>query len=224
MSLSPLTPAGAAPELAFAVTGAAPVEHAAAPTLRFGLRIGTLGGEPVRSVLLDCQLQIAARRRAYDDAARTKLFELFGPAQAWGQTLRTLLWTRTTLVVPAFSGSTTVDLDVPCSYDLDVVASRYLDALADGTVPLELLFSGSLFYSGADGRLQTVRIPWEREAAYDLPVAVWRETMDRHFRGTAWLRLGKERFDRLAAYKAAHALPTWDAAIDALLPPHEEAP
>jgi hypothetical protein len=217
VALSPLTPSGAVPELSFAVTGAAPLEHAAAPTLRFGLRVGTLGGEPVRSVLLDVQLQIAARRRAYDDAARTKLFELFGPPAAWGQTLRTLLWTRATLVVPPFTGSTTVDLDVPCSYDLDVVASRYLDALGDGTVPLELLFSGSLFYSGEDGRLQTVRIPWEREAAYDLPVAAWRETMERHFRGTAWVRLGKDAFDRLAAFKAARALPSWDAALDALL-------
>jgi hypothetical protein len=53
-------------------------------------------------------------------------------------------------------------------------------------------------------------------------VAVWKDTLEHHFPGTAWLRIGKERFDRLAAYKAQHALATWDEALDALLP--EEAP
>src|SRR3954447_11132916 len=165
------------PELAFAVVGAARVQHAAAPTLRFDLRIGALGGQPVRSVLLAVQLQIAARRRGYDDDARGRLFELFGPPEAWGTTLRTLLWTRTTLVVPPFTGSTVVALDVPCSYDLEVVASRYFDALDGGEVPLEFLFSGSIFFSGEQGQLQAVRIPWEREAEYRLPVRVWRETL-----------------------------------------------
>jgi hypothetical protein len=203
-----------APELDFEVTGAARVEHAAVPTLRFALRV--TADAPVRSVLLDVQLQIAARRRAYDADAHDRLFELFGPPADWGTTLRTLLWTRATLVVPAFASETTVDLDVPCSYDLEVAASRYLDALRDGDVPLELLFSGSVFYD-QDGRLQTVRLSWDKEAAYALPVRVWKETMERYFKGTAWLRLRKESFDRLSAFKSRHALATWDDALDALL-------
>jgi Family of unknown function (DUF6084) len=202
------------PELDFAVVGAARVEHAAVPTLRFALRVSA--DAPVRSVLLDVQVQIAARRRAYDAAAHDRLFELFGPARDWGTTLRTLLWTRTTLVVPAFDGETTVDLDVPCSYDLEVAASRYLDALGDGDVPLELLFSGSVFYEDG-GRLQTVRLSWEKEAQFALPVRVWKETMARYFNGTAWLRLRKESFDRLSAFKSRNALATWDDALDALL-------
>jgi hypothetical protein len=202
------------PELEFSVAGAARVEHAAVPTLRFALRVAA--DAPVRSVLLDVQLQIAARRRAYDADAHDRLFELFGPPADWGTTLRTLLWTRATLVVPAFASETTVDLDVPCSYDLEVAASRYLDALRDGDVPLELLFSGSVFYD-QDGRLQTVRLSWEKEAQYALPVRVWKETMERYFKGTAWLRLRKESFDRLSAFKSRHALATWDDALDALL-------
>src|SRR3954468_23868509 len=185
------------PELAFAVVDAARVEPAAAPTLRFALRIGTLGGEPVRSILLDTQVRIAARRRGYDDDASARLFELFGPRDAWGTSVQSLLWTRLTLVVPPFEGATVVDLDVPCSYDLEVTASRYLDALTDGEVPLEFLFSGSVFYSGADGALQTTRLSWQSEAEYPLPVEVWKETMERYFRGTAWVRLSKESFDRL---------------------------
>jgi uncharacterized protein DUF6084 len=207
---------GSIPELSFMVQDAHRVEYAAVPTLAFVVRIES--DRPVRSVQLDVQVQIAARRRGYDDAAHDRLFELFGPVADWGTTLRTLLWTRTTLVVPAFEGSTVVKLPVTCTYDLEVLASRYFAALRDGAVPLELLFSGAVFYAGADGALQTVRIPWDREADYALPVRVWRETMDHHFRGTAWLRLGSDRFDRLSAYKSRHALATWDDAIDALLP------
>jgi hypothetical protein len=209
--------AAALPELAFAVTDAAPLERAAAPTLRFTLRVERVGGGPIRSLLLDTQIQIAARRRGYDAAAHDRLFELFGPPEAWGTSLRTLLWSRTTLVVPPFTDSTVVELAVPCSYDLEVAASRYFDALADGDVPLEFLFSGSVFYDGPDGRLQTIRLSWEQEAGYRLPVAVWKETLDRHFRGTAWLRLGKDAFDRLSAYKSRNALARWDDVVDELL-------
>jgi Family of unknown function (DUF6084) len=207
-------------ELDFTVTGAARVEYAAVPTLRFTLHIES--GEPVRSILLETQVQIAARRRRYDAAAHDRLFELFGPSADWGTTLRTLLWSRLTTVVPPFTSATDVELDVPCSYDLEVVASRYLDALADGTVPLEFLFSGSVFAGGLRGGLQITRLSWEQEAGYDLPVAVWRETMERYFRGTAWLRLRKDAFDRLAAYKSRNALATWEEALDALLPSAEE--
>jgi hypothetical protein len=213
---------GAIPNLAFAVTDGARLEHAAAPTLRFVLRVDSAGAA-VRSVLLDTQVRIAATRRAYAPESDDRLFELFGARADWGTTLRSLLWTRTTLVVPPFTGTAEVDLLVPCTYDLDVTATRYFDALNDGDVPLEFLFSGTVFYSADDGRLQTARLSWELEAEYRLPVAVWRETMDHHFPGTAWLRLDRESHDRLVAYKSRRALPTWAAAIDELVPPKEGA-
>jgi hypothetical protein len=201
-------------DLGFSVLGASRVEYTAVPTLRFALEV--TAEIPVRSVLLDVQIQIAARRRGYDADAHERLFELFGPTADWGTTLRTLLWTRTTLVVPSFDGAALVELDVPCSYDLEVAASRYLDALADGEVPLEFLFSGSVFYSGGGGELQTTRLSWQSEAEYRLPVRVWKETMERYFRGTAWVRLSKESFDRLSAYKSRNALASWDDALEAL--------
>jgi hypothetical protein len=209
-----VTVAVAVPELAFSVDGAERVEHAAVPTLRFGVRVGSPA--PIRSVLLDVQIQIAARRRAYDDAARERLFELFGPPAGWGTALRTLPWVRCTVVVPPFTGETVVEVPVVCTYDLEVAASRYLDALEDGEVPLEFLFSGTVFYGEP---LQAVRISWESEAEYRLPVDVWKETLERYFRGTAWLRLRKDRFDRLSAYKARHALATWEDVVDSLLAP-----
>jgi hypothetical protein len=210
--------AGAIPNLAFVVADAARLEHAAAPTIRFTLHVES-GGAAVRSVLLDTQIRIAATRRAYARESDDRLFELFGARADWGTTLRSLLWTRTTLVVPPFTGATEVDLLVPCTYDLDVTATRYFDALDGGDVPLEFLFSGTVFYTAPDGRLQTARLSWELEAEYRLPVAVWRETIDHHFRGTAWLRLDRDSHDRLVAYRSRRALPTWAAVVDELLPP-----
>ena len=215
MSATP-SPATAA-ELAFTVEGAERVEHAAVPSVRFALRLTAPAGRAIRSVLLDTQIQIAARRRRYDAAAEERLFELFGAPAGWGVTLRTLPWTRVTSVVPPFEGSTLVDVDVPCSYDLHVVASRYFDGLHGGEVPLEFLFSGTVFAAGPGGMLQATRISWETDAEYRFPVALWRETMERYFRGTAWLRLRKDAFDRLAAYKSRRALATWEDAIESLL-------
>lgn len=210
------------PQLDFAIEDAGPLERAAAPTLRFGLRISAAGREPIRSIVLDVQVQIASRRRPYDDATEQRLYELFGEPERWGSTLRTLPWTRATLAVPPFTGATTVDLAVPCTYDFEVAASRYLDALRDGDVPLEFLFGGTVFYADAGGLLKTARIAWDREADYRLPVRVWRETMDHYFPGSAWLRLRRDSFDRLYAYKARNALTSWEDAVDSLVRASEE--
>jgi len=199
------------------VEGASGLEYAAVPTLKFALRIEAVSGHPVRSILLDAQIQIAARQRGYDPGAQEQLLELFGTPERWGDTLRTLPWLRTTLVVPPFRDATVVDLLVPCTYDLEVTATRYFAALKDGVIPLEFLFSGSVFFATAAGALQTTRIAWDSEVDYRLPVGIWKETMNRHFPGSAWLRLGSESFDRLCAYKARHALESWEKTIESLL-------
>ena len=204
------------PALTFAVRGVTAVEHAAVPTLDFEVAIGS-GDVAVRSILLDVQIQIAARQRDYGEEADAGLEELFGTRDRWGSTLRTLPWTRTTVVVPPFTGATTIHLSIPCTYDLEVAASRYFAALHDGEVPLEFLFSGSVFFAAASGLLQTTRIGWDQDADYRMPVTVWREMMDRHFAGSAWLRLRREEFERLAAYRARHTLRSWEETIEALL-------
>jgi len=207
----------AVPELAFAVEDAAPAEHAAAPALVLRLRVDAPGAD-VRSLMLDADVRIAARRRAYDRGEQERLAEIFGEPARWSQTLRTFSWLRRTQVVPPFSGTTRVDLVLPCTYDFEVLAARYLSALGDdGTVPLEVLFSGTVLYALPDGRLQVARIGWDREAAYDLPARVWRQAMDRHFPGAAWLRLQRETFEALQAYRSREALPGWDATILRLL-------
>jgi hypothetical protein len=210
-------PARAYPELGFAVEEAGVWEYAAAPTLRFRVRVDSLGGQPIRSVLLTTQIRIAVTRRAYDAESQARLVEVFGEPSQWGQTLRSLLWTHTTLNVTAFTGSTIVEMPVSCTYDFEVASAKYLHALRDGEVPLEFLFSGTIFYTGDDGLLRTALVSWEKEAEFRLPVRVWREAMEHFFPGSAWLRLRTDTFDRLHAYRGRRALPSWEAAVEALL-------
>jgi hypothetical protein len=207
--------ASRAPELDFAITAAGPLEHAAGPSLRFELAVTS--ATPIKSIALTAEIRIAATRRAYDEAAQRRLVELFGRPEDWGRNLHSLHWTTANVTVLPFSGRTTVDLLVPCSYDLEVAGAKYLNALGDGEVPLEFMFSGTVFYAGEDGRLQIARISWEKESAYRLPVAVWRETIDGHFPGAGWLRLDRRTFERLCDYKARNALLTWEDTIAALL-------
>ena len=208
---------GAAPELTFRIEEAGVLEYAAAPTLRFAIAIESLGG-PVRSVALDAQVRIAATQRSYDAGAQERLVELFGPAHQWGRSLRSLHWANVTLHVPGFRERTVIDLPLPCTYDLEVSVSKYFHALEDGEVPLEFLFGGTVFYTAPDGRLQIGRIGWEKDAEVRLPVAVWDEMMNRYFPNSAWLRLQRESFDRLYAYKAGGGFVSWEAALDSLLP------
>jgi hypothetical protein len=198
----------------FAVENASVLEHAAAPTLRFDLAIES--PRDIRSVALNVEIRIAATRRAYDPQEQERLVELFGRPEDWGRNLHALHWTTLSLNVPAFSGRTVAELKVPCSYDLEVAGARYMNAIGDGNVPLEFLFSGAIFYSDG-GRLQVGRIGWDQESDFRLPVALWREAMERHFPGAAWLRIGRESFDRLAAYKARHTLLTWEQTVDHLI-------
>jgi hypothetical protein len=61
------------------------------------------------------------------------------------------------------------------------------------------------------------QIPWDTEAEFRMPVELWHGVMDRYFPDSAWLRLRRDTFDRLYAYKARHALASWEDAVDGLL-------
>ncbi len=210
------------PDLNFAVEGAEALTFAAVPSILFKLRIENPGKEPIRSVALSTQVRIAATQRHYDAAEQERLLEVFGEPHRWGSTLRSLLWTHTTLQVPPFSGNTVVDMPVTCTYDFEVVAAKYFHALEDGEVPLEFLFSGTVFYAGEGGGLQIDRISWEKEAQFRLPVRLWKETMEHYFPNSAWIRLRRDAFDGLYDYKVRQGLPTWEAAVEALLRASEQ--
>ncbi len=211
------------PELSFAVERVEATPYSAAPLLTFHLRVDNASGEPIHAGLLRCQVRIDPGRRRYQHAEQEALRDLFGEPERWGQTVRSLLWAQTSVTLPAFTDSAAVSMPVPCTFDFNVAATKYFHALGDGEVPLLLLFSGTVFHEGPDGQLCVAQVPWDREAAFRLPVAVWRAMMDHYYPNSAWLCLPRDLFDRLGRYKAEHGLPTWEQALERLLQGAREA-
>jgi len=204
-------------DLEFAVLGARPVKYAAAPMLTLDLQISETGGREVYMVALTIQLMIDPARRRYDDATRERLVELFGPPERWAVTTRSLVWSRLDVLVPAFTGSTTVSVPISCHYDLELSAAKYLHSLPDGEAPLALHFNGMIYYPGENGGLQIVLIPWSKSIDFRMPVSVWRETIERYYPGTAWITVRTDTFEALQREKLARGLATLDECVSALL-------
>ncbi len=198
-------------ELSFFITGAQPELYAAAPQLTLRVRVAETSGVAVYAMTLRAQLRIEPQLRRYDGDESARLNELFGGPERYGDTLKPLLWTHVSQTVTAFEGETEFDLTVPCSYDFEVAAHKYLAALQGGEIPLIAMFSGTLFVRGADGTVKAELVPWSCEARYRVPVAVWRATMDAYFPNSAWLRVDRDTFDELYRVKIAGGFPTWEA-------------
>lgn len=202
--------------LRFACTGSRPEPFAAGPSLLLDLTIAEDSGVRVHAVVLRCQIRIEPRRRTYTSAEAAKLVDLFGDPSRWGETLQALQLATVGTTVPGFTGDTAVPLAVPLTYDLDIAATKYFHGLADGVVPLLLLFTGTVFYAGPTG-VQVGMVAWHEEATHGLPVATWRAVMDEHHAGGGWLRVGTGTLDALSAYRSEHAIPSWDETLERLL-------
>lgn len=206
------------PDLDFKVRGVEAANYGIAPLLHFKLEITNQPPEEViQSVMLQTQIQIHPTLRAYQPEEKEKLSELFGTPDRWGQTLRARLWTHANVNLRPFSSLTEAILSVPCTFDLNVAATKYFYALETGEVPLLFLFSGTIFYENADGRLQIQQVSWNKECAYRMPIGVWREMMDHHYPNTAWLSLERDLFERLYAFRRREGLANWEATIERLL-------
>jgi hypothetical protein len=190
--------------------------YSAVPAMTLRLRIAETTGTKVSAIALRCQVRIEPQRRGYEDAEERGLLGLFGERARWADTLKPFLWMQCNTTVQGFTGSTEADLALPCTYDLDVIGTRYLHALDAGDVPLNLLFSGTVFTRGSTG-FGVEQIPWECEARHRLPVAVWRQMIDFYFPNTGWLRLDADVLARLAAYRARHGLTSWEETVEKLL-------
>jgi uncharacterized protein DUF6084 len=209
-------------DLRFEILGAEPLPYAASPQLIFKLRVANVNeGETVQNIALRCQIQIESTRRRYSEEEQKRLRDLFGEPARWSQTLKTMLWTHSNVTVPPFTGSTTVDLPVECTFDFNAAATKYFAGLENGEVPLLLQFSGTVFYAGANGALQVGQISWSAESKYRLPVAVWQAMMEHYYPNSAWLRLRRDVFDRLYEYKVQRGIPTWEQTLESLLPKEE---
>ncbi|MEU2260815.1 DUF6084 family protein [Streptomyces sp. NPDC019645] len=202
-------------EFTFHCTDVRADPYAAGPTLVFRLRITATPGTRVHALALRCQLRIEPARRGYADPEAEGLKDLFGERSRWGSSMHPVQFAQVSHMVPGFTGETETELPVPCTYDMDVAATRYARALSEGEVPLLMLFSGTAF-TGAGG-FHVEPVPWDREAAFRMPVKVWQEMVDQHFPGCGWIRLPRETMDALLAFRSRRALPSWESTVEALL-------
>jgi len=206
------------PDLAITVERAEVVPFAASPTLAFKLRVANADpAETIHTVVLRCQIQIEVTRRRYTAEEQERLRDLFGEPERWGQTLRNLLWTNTSAVIPQFIGITTADLHVPCTFDFSVATTKYFNGLADGDIPVYLMFSGSVFYADSNGALNVAPISWDKETKFRLPIKVWKDMMDAFYPNTAWLCLRRDVFEDLHRFKMERGIPTWEQAFEVML-------
>jgi hypothetical protein len=165
---------------------------------------------------LRAQVRIEPQRRRYDDIEEQALLDLFGDRTRFAQTLKPFLWLHTSTVAQGFTGTTEIDLVLPCTYDFDVSGTTYLHALRDGEIPLLFLFSGTVFCRGDTG-FSVTQVPWDLEARYRMPAAVWRDLMEAHFPGTEWVRMRRDTVEALAHYRHVRGLTSWDGVVETLL-------
>jgi hypothetical protein len=203
-------------ELTFGCAGVSAAPYTATPTLSFDLTITEATNVRVLAIALRCQIRIEPHRRRYSGAEAQRLHDLFGDVSRWAETVKPIQLATVATMVPAFTALTEVDLQVPCTYDLEVSSARYLQGLDDGTVPLLLLFSGTVFLESGTG-FSVELIPWSAESTCRMPVSVWHDVVAMHFPDSAWLRCSRSTLDALSAFKSQRALPTWDATLLALL-------
>jgi len=202
--------------LTFAVRDVVPEPYAAVPVLTARTSVSAPDDEPVQAIALRCQVRIEPLRRGYSDEEAAGLTDLFGPRERWATTQRTFLWQHCTAMVPAFSGSTEIGLALECTYDFEVAAAKYLHALRDGGVPLQFLFSGTVFMTGQRG-FSVQQVSWDCEDHYDMPVSAWRDLISLHYPNAGWVRLSHDTVAALTAYKSERALLSLEDAVTTLL-------
>jgi hypothetical protein len=200
----------------FTVLNVAAEPYAASPQLTCRLRIAETTGRRVHAIALRCQVRIEPQRRRYTAGEQDALRGLFGERERWADTLKPFQWMQANATVQGFTGDVETDLALPCTYDLEVIGSRYLHALDAGDVPLNLLFSGTIFTKGATG-FEVEQVPWACEARWPLPVAVWRDMIDAFFPNSGYVRVSADILKELTAYRARHDLISWDETVRRLL-------
>lgn len=211
------TPQGPPTGLEFEVVGAEPIEYAAAPGVRFRLGVTEPQGREIYTIALSAQIQIDPARRTYDDETRERLVELFGAPERWSATTHSFQWAHVQALVPSFTGSTEFTLDVPCTYDLEVAASKYFYSLPDGEVPLTFHFNGTVMYAGEQERLQVVLVPWSCSAPWRMPVEIWTRTIANHYPAGGWIRVHQDTLGALLRDKARQGDYSFDETVRRLL-------
>lgn len=206
-------------DLHFRVLGSRAEPHAIAPTLMFKLAIDQAAGPAVHTIMLATQIRMQPQQRRYTSSEQHRLLDLFGEPPRWGETVKPIVFSHVSTIVPGFERKIDVELPVPCSYDFEVASAKYLHALEDGEIPLLFLFSGTIFSKREAGEagFNVQQVRWDREASYRMPVSIWREAIDQHYQGCGWIRLRKESLDAMQRFRAEGAYTSWDEAVADLL-------
>jgi hypothetical protein len=123
--------------------------------------------------------------------------------------------------VHSFTGATTFGLEVPCTADLEMTASKYVSALPDGDVPITMHFTGRVLYQGPNRQVQAVHLPWSTTASYRMPVSIWKNMMKHHHGNSGFVLLHEDTIDALKKHKRVNGLHSYDAVVLDLL---ERAP
>ena len=202
--------------LRFGISDPRPANEMAAPAVLF--RLSVVNEQPMRiyTLALRCQVQIEPRSRRHTPEEQERLREIFGTPDQWSRTMRPLVWTHVSVVIPSFTDATAVDVAVPCSYDFYVATAKYLHAIRDGHIPLRFLFSGSAFLLD-NGKYRVEPVSWDADATTNMPATVWQQAIDRFFPDAAWLVVRRTTLDALQTYRTSRALTGWDEVLEKLL-------
>jgi hypothetical protein len=197
--------------LVFEVVGAHPERYAAEPTLMLELQITEADGRAVHAVALKCQVRIEPQRRRYEPAEEARLLELFGETPRWGTRCARSVDPRRHHVA-RFTGTTTIDLPITCTYDFEIAASKYLRARR------RVRPAGAVLLRHRLHRTETGSAPPPCRG-------IKMRVRSRSRRGaTRWTctsptpggRVSRDTLDALQRYKAEQALPTWDQTFERL--------
>ena len=207
------------PDLAITVESVEVAPYAASPTLAFKLRVANKdAAETIHTVVLRAQIQIEVAKRRYTPEEQAGLRDLFGDTGSLGADPASRCcgptrapWCRSS------RATTTVDLQVPCTFDFSVATTKYFNALNDGDIPVLLMFSGTVFYANEEGSLRVAPISWEKETKFRVPLKVWKDMMDAYYPNIAWLCLRRDVFEELHRYKVEHGIPSWEQVFERLL-------
>jgi|SRR5579884_935081 len=172
----------------FSILEAHARRHAALPTIVFRLRIA--GADEVEAIVLRTQIRIDPHTKN-------------SPAFAWADI---------PVMVPAFSGETEVDVNVPCTYDFDVTATRYFAARDEEAIPLRFFFSGSIFRR-EEQSFSVAMLSWQSECSYRMPLSVWRDAMRECYGDSVLVRISRETFELLQRIRTERHATNWDDVI-----------
>ena len=109
-------------------------------------------GREVYTIALTAQILIEPAKRPTTPRRASGCVELFGEPERWATPRAACDGPRATCWCRPSPGPPTFELPVPCNYDLELAATKYFHALADGEVPLAFHFNGTIFYAARTER------------------------------------------------------------------------